>query len=208
MLVLPETLWAASEGGCRGDNGGRILCGLTVYKIFSPPGLTISLLPQNSLLRLLTVKERERARATFLARGSGSAISEAECRHAQHSWFCKRPPDASSCSVRSAPYQSLPLLLSPCQMALGMKGTYLPVPPASFSKSQKILLCFTQWTVTPTGQGVEQPLLRTPSPHVRKAWTSTSRALGSPECGRGRTFQCPTPNHMSLCPTASAMWVP
>ncbi|XP_059780956.1 PHD finger protein 24 isoform X2 [Balaenoptera ricei] len=55
--------------------------------------------PQNSLLRLLTVKERERARATFLARGSGSAISEAECRRAQHSWFCKRPPDASSCSV-------------------------------------------------------------------------------------------------------------
>ncbi|ELK34266.1 Protein KIAA1045 [Myotis davidii] len=30
--------------------------------------------PQNSLLRLLTVKERERARATFLACGSGSTI--------------------------------------------------------------------------------------------------------------------------------------
>ncbi|XP_057580995.1 PHD finger protein 24 isoform X2 [Hippopotamus amphibius kiboko] len=55
--------------------------------------------PQNSLLRLLTVKERERARAAFLARGSGSTVSEAECRRAQHSWFCKRPPEAPSCSV-------------------------------------------------------------------------------------------------------------
>ncbi|XP_057646983.1 PHD finger protein 24 isoform X2 [Chionomys nivalis] len=55
--------------------------------------------PQNSLLRLLTVKERERARATFLARGSGSTISEAECHHARHSWFCKRLAEVSSCSV-------------------------------------------------------------------------------------------------------------
>jgi len=55
--------------------------------------------PQNSLLRLLTVKERERARATFLARGSGSTISEAECRGAQHSWFCKHLAEAPSCSV-------------------------------------------------------------------------------------------------------------
>ncbi|XP_039074565.1 PHD finger protein 24 isoform X2 [Hyaena hyaena] len=55
--------------------------------------------PQNSLLRLLTVKERERARATFLARGSGNTISEAECRGAQHSWFCKRLAEAPSCSV-------------------------------------------------------------------------------------------------------------
>ncbi|XP_077003952.1 PHD finger protein 24 isoform X2 [Tamandua tetradactyla] len=55
--------------------------------------------PQNSLLRLLTVKERERARAIFLARGSGSTISEAECRLAQHSWFCKRLSEAPSCSI-------------------------------------------------------------------------------------------------------------
>ncbi|XP_044105378.1 LOW QUALITY PROTEIN: PHD finger protein 24-like [Neovison vison] len=56
--------------------------------------------PQNSLLRLLTVKERERARATFLpARGNWSTISEAECRAAQHSWFCKRLAEAPSCSV-------------------------------------------------------------------------------------------------------------
>ncbi|KAF6126376.1 PHD finger protein 24 [Phyllostomus discolor] len=55
--------------------------------------------PQNSLLRLLTVKERERARATFLAWGHGSTISEAECRHARHSWFCKHLPEAPSSSV-------------------------------------------------------------------------------------------------------------
>ncbi|XP_036744193.2 PHD finger protein 24 isoform X2 [Manis pentadactyla] len=55
--------------------------------------------PQNSLLRLLTVKERERARATFLTRGSGNTISEAESHQAQHSWFCKRLAEAPSCSV-------------------------------------------------------------------------------------------------------------
>ncbi|XP_037654345.1 PHD finger protein 24 isoform X3 [Choloepus didactylus] len=55
--------------------------------------------PQNSLLRLLTVKERERARAIFLARGSGRTISEAECHLARHSWFCKRLSEAPSCSI-------------------------------------------------------------------------------------------------------------
>ncbi|MBV94917.1 PHD finger protein 24, partial [Eschrichtius robustus] len=102
--------------------------------------------PQNSLLRLLTVKERERARATFLARGSGSAISEAECRRAQHSWFCKRPPDASSCSVRSAPYQSLPPLTYPPPFSMPNGPWYESVshvgpiadssPASSSSKSQ------------------------------------------------------------------------
>ncbi|XP_055973362.1 PHD finger protein 24 [Sorex fumeus] len=55
--------------------------------------------PQNSLLRLLTPKERERTRDAFLAIGGGAAISEAECHRAQHAWFCKRPAEASSCSV-------------------------------------------------------------------------------------------------------------
>ncbi|KAM6169283.1 PHD finger protein 24 isoform 1-T1 [Rhynchocyon petersi] len=54
--------------------------------------------PQNSLLRLLTVKERERARATFLALGNGNTISEAECCRARNSWFCKRLPEAPSCN--------------------------------------------------------------------------------------------------------------
>ncbi|XP_049629549.1 PHD finger protein 24 [Suncus etruscus] len=55
--------------------------------------------PQNSLLRLLTVKERERVRDAFMAQGGGGAISEAECHRMQHAWFCKRPAEAPSCSV-------------------------------------------------------------------------------------------------------------
>ncbi|KAM9098871.1 PHD finger protein 24 isoform 2-T4 [Sarcophilus harrisii] len=55
--------------------------------------------PQNSLLRLLTVKERERARTAFLAQGIGGYISETECRRAQHTWFRKRPLEAPSCNV-------------------------------------------------------------------------------------------------------------
>ncbi|XP_036594654.1 PHD finger protein 24 [Trichosurus vulpecula] len=55
--------------------------------------------PQNSLLRLLTVKERERARTAFLAQGIGGYISETECRRAQHIWFRKRPSEAPSCNV-------------------------------------------------------------------------------------------------------------
>ncbi|XP_077202717.1 PHD finger protein 24 [Paroedura picta] len=57
--------------------------------------------PQNSLLHLLTGKERERARAAFRARdqhGDG-LLSEAECRLTQHTWFRKRHKEASSCSV-------------------------------------------------------------------------------------------------------------
>lgn len=82
-------------------------------KYFYLQDLNLSLLPQNSLLRLLTVKERERARATFLAWGSGSTISEAECHRAQHSWFHKHLTQAPSSSVRSAPSPSLsPLLTS------------------------------------------------------------------------------------------------
>lgn len=57
---------------------------------------------QNSLLRLLTVKERERARAAFLALdqdGSGF-IGEGECHKAQHAWFRKHQKETPSCSVR------------------------------------------------------------------------------------------------------------
>lgn len=38
--------------------------------------------------------------------------------------------------------------------------------------------------------------------------TCTSRAMASPEFGRGQAFHCPTPNHVSSCPTVSATWVP
>ncbi|XP_052526580.1 PHD finger protein 24 [Tympanuchus pallidicinctus] len=57
--------------------------------------------PPNSLLRLLTVKERERARAAFLALdqdGSGF-IGEGECHKAQHAWFRKHQKETPSCSV-------------------------------------------------------------------------------------------------------------
>ncbi|XP_012882080.1 PREDICTED: protein KIAA1045 homolog [Dipodomys ordii] len=80
--------------------------------------------PQNSLLRLLTVKERERARATFLAQSRGNAISEAECRRAQHSWFCKRPTKAPSCTV-----------------SISHVGPIADSSPASSSKNQdKVML--------------------------------------------------------------------
>ncbi|XP_028916485.1 PHD finger protein 24 [Ornithorhynchus anatinus] len=55
--------------------------------------------PENSLLRLLTAKERDRARAAFLAQGREGHISETECRKAQHAWFRKRPREALSCNV-------------------------------------------------------------------------------------------------------------
>uniref|UniRef100_A0A8V0YFE3 PHD finger protein 24 n=1 Tax=Gallus gallus TaxID=9031 RepID=A0A8V0YFE3_CHICK len=63
--------------------------------------------PPNSLLRLLTVKERERARATFLALdqdGSGF-IGEGECHKAQHAWFRKHQKETPSCNVREQPGQ-------------------------------------------------------------------------------------------------------
>ncbi|XP_054843488.1 PHD finger protein 24 [Eublepharis macularius] len=56
---------------------------------------------QNCLLRLLTGKERERARATFLAldqQGDG-LLSEAECRRIQHTWVRKRHKETPSCNV-------------------------------------------------------------------------------------------------------------
>ncbi|NXJ15496.1 PHF24 protein, partial [Odontophorus gujanensis] len=57
--------------------------------------------PPNSLLRLLTVKERERARAAFLAldQDSNGFIGEGECHKAQHAWFRKHQKETPSCSV-------------------------------------------------------------------------------------------------------------
>ncbi|XP_026517094.1 PHD finger protein 24 [Terrapene carolina triunguis] len=55
----------------------------------------------NSLLRLLTAKERERARAAFLPlhQDSQGLISQSECRKAQHTWFRKHQKEAPSCNV-------------------------------------------------------------------------------------------------------------
>ncbi|XP_037230547.1 PHD finger protein 24 [Falco biarmicus] len=57
--------------------------------------------PQNALLRLLTVKERERARAAFLAldQDSDGFIREGECRRARHTWFRKHQKETPSCNV-------------------------------------------------------------------------------------------------------------
>ncbi|KAG9470864.1 PHD finger protein 24 [Eleutherodactylus coqui] len=56
---------------------------------------------QNSLLRLLSVKERERARATFLTldQDNDGLITGNECRKAQHGWFRKQSKEAASCNV-------------------------------------------------------------------------------------------------------------
>lgn len=61
-----------------------------------------SLPPQNALLRLLTAKERERARAAFLAldQDSDGFIGEGECRRARHGWFRKHQKETPSCNVR------------------------------------------------------------------------------------------------------------
>ncbi|XP_018430802.1 PREDICTED: PHD finger protein 24, partial [Nanorana parkeri] len=56
---------------------------------------------QNSLLRLLSEKERERGRAAFLSldQDNDRLITGSECRRAQHGWFCKPAKEAASCNV-------------------------------------------------------------------------------------------------------------
>lgn len=56
---------------------------------------------QNSLLRLLSAKEREKARTAFslLDQDSDGLISGGECRRAQAAWFRKHPKEAPSCNV-------------------------------------------------------------------------------------------------------------
>ncbi|XP_073536450.1 PHD finger protein 24 isoform X2 [Phyllobates terribilis] len=56
---------------------------------------------QNSLLRLLSVKEQERARAMFLTldQDNDGLITGSECRKAQHGWFRKQSKEVASCNV-------------------------------------------------------------------------------------------------------------
>uniref|UniRef100_A0A8C5LSU5 PHD finger protein 24 n=1 Tax=Leptobrachium leishanense TaxID=445787 RepID=A0A8C5LSU5_9ANUR len=63
--------------------------------------LLLKLRSQNSLLRLLTAKERERARGSFLSidQDSDRLIGGGECRRAQHSWFRKPSKETTSCNV-------------------------------------------------------------------------------------------------------------
>ncbi|XP_075043090.1 PHD finger protein 24 isoform X2 [Mixophyes fleayi] len=55
----------------------------------------------NSLLRLLSAKERERARSTFLSLDldNDRLIGGSECKRAQHGWFRKQSKEAVSCNV-------------------------------------------------------------------------------------------------------------
>ncbi|XP_040399245.1 PHD finger protein 24-like [Cygnus olor] len=57
--------------------------------------------PQNSLLRLLTAKERERARVAFLVldQDSDGFIGENECHKARHAWFRKHQKETPSCNI-------------------------------------------------------------------------------------------------------------
>ncbi|XP_053153651.1 PHD finger protein 24 isoform X2 [Hemicordylus capensis] len=84
---------------------------------------------QNSLLRLLTGKERERAREAFLAldqHGDG-LISEAGCRQAQHTWFRKRHKEAPSCNVSIS--------------HVGPMSESSPASSTSSKSQEKVLLC-------------------------------------------------------------------
>ncbi|XP_026153829.1 PHD finger protein 24 [Mastacembelus armatus] len=58
---------------------------------------------ENSLVRLLTAKERDKARSVFLGLDldKDGVITRAECRQAQQSWFHKLNKDSQSCNVSS-----------------------------------------------------------------------------------------------------------
>ncbi|XP_017281031.1 PHD finger protein 24 isoform X2 [Kryptolebias marmoratus] len=53
---------------------------------------------ENSLVRLLTAKERNKARSVFLGLEKDGVITRAECRQGQQSWFHKLK-DSQSCNV-------------------------------------------------------------------------------------------------------------
>ncbi len=63
---------------------------------------------QNSLLRILTAKERDRARDVFqsIDQDNDGIITAGEARKAQTSWFHKINKESQSCSVRWAEYIS------------------------------------------------------------------------------------------------------
>uniref|UniRef100_UPI00398F631B PHD finger protein 24 n=1 Tax=Pristiophorus japonicus TaxID=55135 RepID=UPI00398F631B len=56
---------------------------------------------ENSLLRLLTAKEHERARSCFVSldQNRDGLITGSECKKAQNSWFHKNPKELQSCNV-------------------------------------------------------------------------------------------------------------
>ncbi|XP_067114407.1 LOW QUALITY PROTEIN: PHD finger protein 24 [Osmerus mordax] len=64
-------------------------------------GVLMKFRTENSLVRLLTAKERDRARSVFLGLDldKDQVITAGECRWAQQSWFHKLSKDSQSCNV-------------------------------------------------------------------------------------------------------------
>ncbi|XP_075935999.1 PHD finger protein 24 [Anarhichas minor] len=82
---------------------------------------------ENSMLRLLTAKERNNARSVFLGLDldEDGVITRAECRQAQQSWFHKLNKDSQSCNVR------LMGLCSPMNCGISHVGPMCESSPAS-----------------------------------------------------------------------------
>ncbi|XP_054469111.1 PHD finger protein 24 [Anoplopoma fimbria] len=82
---------------------------------------------ENSMVRLLTAKERNNARSVFLALDldEDGVITRAECRQAQQSWFHKLNKDSQSCNVR------LMGLCSPMNCGISHVGPMSESSPAS-----------------------------------------------------------------------------
>ncbi|XP_078128099.1 PHD finger protein 24 isoform X1 [Sander vitreus] len=82
---------------------------------------------ENSMVRLLTAKERNNARSVFLGLDldKDGVITKAECRQAQQSWFHKLSKDSQSCNVR------LMGLCSPLYCGISHVGPICESSPAS-----------------------------------------------------------------------------
>ncbi|KAG7499755.1 hypothetical protein JOB18_048379 [Solea senegalensis] len=87
---------------------------------------------ENSMVRLLTAKERDKARSVFLGLhlDKDGMITRAECRQAQQSWFHNLNKDSQSCNVR------LMGLCSPMNCGISQVGPICESSPGS-SGSEK-----------------------------------------------------------------------
>ncbi|XP_023263296.1 PHD finger protein 24 isoform X1 [Seriola lalandi dorsalis] len=82
---------------------------------------------ENSMMRLLTAKERDKARSVFLGLDldKDGMITRAECRQAQQSWFHNLNKDSQSCNVR------LMGLCSPMNCGISQVGPICESSPGS-----------------------------------------------------------------------------
>ncbi|XP_051906252.1 PHD finger protein 24 isoform X1 [Hippocampus zosterae] len=87
---------------------------------------------ENSLVRLLTAKERDAARLVFLGLDldEDGLITRAECCQAQQSWFNKLSKDSQSCNLR------LMGLCAPMNCGISHVGPICESSPASSSSEQ------------------------------------------------------------------------